>query len=392
MKGHNPFPPSLADQLVQWREHLHRHPELSNKEIETTAFVEAALRDMGVTEISRPAPTGLVAQIHGTGDGDCLAFRADMDALPVQEESGVAYRSRNDGVMHACGHDMHTTCLLGLASVLQANRQAFCGTVKLLFQPAEEVGMGAIAMIAGGALENPRPKMIAALHVHHDFPLGTIGLRSGPMMAASDSFEIELQGSQGHGAYPHKTIDPMIALGHVITAVQSIVSREVSPLESAVISICAVHGGTASNIIPQRISLTGTIRSHKPEVRNCLHHALRRVVQHSAAAHNVTAEVTIKKGTPPLICDVGAVQWASAAAAKAIGAEKVLYASEPYMGGEDFACYVETVPGMMFRLGTDEGNEGTSYPLHSPRFYASHDALLTGVKVFYQMVLDKLGL
>jgi len=389
------FDENVANEVIIWRRQIHQYPELAFKEVRTTAFIKEKLSEFGVDEIIEPDTTGLIAIIRGEKKSEyphCIAFRADMDCLPSQEMSGYEFSSTIPGSAHTCGHDIHTSILLGLGKLLQENRKYFSGVVKLLFQPAEEIFGGSLSLIKAGALKNPVPEGIVALHVWPEFPIGSVAFRHGPMMAASDTFKAEISGSQGHGAHPHKCVDPVMISGHVLVAIQSIVAREIAPIESGVISIGMINGGLAENIIPEKVVLAGTIRSMKPEIRKTLHESLKRVIIKTAECYRGKANVTIVQGPPALFCDEAMLHMLEISAAKALGKENVYQVNSPSMGGEDFAFYLEEIPGVFFRLGIRDENDPRSFAaVHSPNFFAPEKSFITGLKVLFQFAMDQLS-
>ncbi|MDR3332329.1 MAG: amidohydrolase [Synergistaceae bacterium] len=379
----------IEDEVIGWRRRIHQNPELGNMEYKTAEFVERTLRSIGIENIRRIGETGVLGILEGHGAGRVAAVRADMDALPSDEKSDYPYPSQCAGVAHTCGHDIHTAILLGVAKSLHKCRDELRGTVKFFFQPAEEILGGAVSMIEGGALENPDVDCILALHVWPELPSGVIGVRYGQMMAATDHVLIEITGSQGHAAHPHKCVDPITIAGQLITNVQAIVSREVSPVDSAVLSFGKISGGTAHNIIPQKVTLEGTIRTISPRTREQMSEAIERFSLGVARNMRGDARVVVTRGTPPLICDESLCEQLEKSAVDLLGAEKVIRLQTPSMGGEDFSFYLEKVPGVFYRLGcASEGKK--SVPLHSPEFYPDEGAFKTGVAVTSRFVADLL--
>lgn len=292
---------ALEEELIGIRRHLHRHPELSNEEYGTTEYIISLLERAGVRIVEYGLSTGVIAEIGGKKPGSVIALRADIDALPIQEESGVSFASLYPGKMHACGHDFHTAALIGAAFQLKQREQQLQGTVRLLFQPAEEKAQGAQRIIASGALEDVRA--VIGLHNKPDLPVGTIGIKGGPLMAAADGFVIEVQGGSSHAAVPEAGIDPIVAASHIVTAFQSIVSRNVSPLQSAVVSVTQIHSGNSWNIIPEKAVLEGTIRTFDETVRSKVLNRFQEVAVGVAAALGAEATVRWIEGPPPVIND-----------------------------------------------------------------------------------------
>lgn len=378
-------------ELIEWRHILHQNPEIGFQEYQTTDFIISMLKKFGITDFLSLKHTGVVATIHGEKPGPCLAFRADIDALPMSENSGYYWSSRNEGVCHACGHDVHATVLLGLADVVQKNRGKISGTIRLLFQPAEESLGGALSLIKAGALENPEPIGIVGLHVWPETPVGSVAFFHGPMMAAADSFKIIVKGKQGHGAHPHHCIDSIMIAGQIINGIQTIVSREKPPLNPGVISLGSIHGGEAPNIIPERIIMEGTLRALNQEMRDFLKRSLERIVRLTAEAHQGEASFEIMLGYPPLIPNEELLCAVENSARLALGKENVLALDSPSMGGEDFSFYTQIIPGAFFRLGTRiEEDSRTHNVLHSPYLLIPDEAILPGVKVLSQFAIDQL--
>ncbi|MCF2672687.1 M20 metallopeptidase family protein [Fusobacterium varium] len=368
---------NFEDELIKIRRHIHQNPELSMTEYNTSEFIIKKLKSFGITDIERVGATGVTALIKGNSNR-CLAIRADMDALPFQENTPVAYSSKNDGIAHACGHDIHTTCLLGCAYILNKYKNNFDGTVKLLFQPGEEKGVGAKSMIENGALNNPVPEAIFGLHCWPDVKAGSIFHRSGKMSASSDTFKIIIEGSQGHAAHPYKAVDPIMIAGNIICGVQNIISREVSPLESGVITLSAINGGNAANVIPKTVEIIGSIRALSPEIRTFLHQRLTEIAEGTAKTFRGSAVVEIYKGTPVVINDDKISALIQNTCENILGKENVIYNPYPSMGSEDFAYYLEQIPGAMYRLGCGFENE-KNYPLHSNSFNPNEDSIVIGV-------------
>jgi amidohydrolase len=312
-----------------------------------------------------------------------------MDALPVNERNDLPYKSQNDGAAHVCGHDVHTACLLGAAQILHDLRSEFQGTVKLIFQPGEETGGGASKMIADGVLQNPETQSIFAFHVWPDLPVGTVGFRRGAVLASAQAVEIRIKGKQGHAAHPHRCVDPIMITGHVICALQSIVARELSPLDTGVLTLGKITGGTAGNIIPEEVVLEGTIRTLSKDVSKRIIEAAGRIVQGTAAALRGSGSFKVFPGLPPVVNDDALFDMMEESFRRNFGEEHVRTLPEPSMGGEDFALYLEHVPGVHFRLGV--GQEGRdNFPLHSPDFVADDGGISYGVAGMAALALDAL--
>ncbi|MEK4105393.1 MULTISPECIES: amidohydrolase [Paenibacillus] len=356
---------ALEEELIGIRRHLHRHPELSNEEYGTTEYIISLLERAGVRIVEYGLSTGVIAEIGGKKPGSVIALRADIDALPIQEESGVSFVSLYPGKMHACGHDFHTAALMGAAYQLKQREQQLQGTVRLLFQPAEEKAQGAQRIIASGALEDVRA--VIGLHNKPDLPVGTIGIKGGPLMAAADGFVIEVQGGSSHAAVPEAGIDPIVAASHIVTAFQSIVSRNVSPLQSAVVSVTQIHSGNSWNIIPEKAVLEGTIRTFDETVRSKVLNRFQEVAVGVAAALGAEATVRWIEGPPPVINDP------SLAALGVESVEALGYRAiqpELSLAGEDFAFYQRVIPGLFVFVGTEGSQEW-----HHPAFNLDERAL-----------------
>lgn len=380
----------LQEELVEIRRHLHRNPELSNQEMETSKYIIEKLKGLAIETVEGVGGTGVIGLLKGNSPGKTLAIRADMDALPINEETGLEFISKNNGVMHACGHDFHMTVLLGVAKVLSAKVKDFSGNIKFIFQPAEEKLIGALQMIEDDVLENPKVDAIIALHCWPDLPSGTIGVKKGEVMASGDKIEITIKGKQGHAAHPHKAVDPITISSYIITKLQTILSREVSPVDAAVISIGTINGGSAFNIIPSEVKLSGTVRVLNPEVRKEIPGMIKRIVEKTAESMNGEADLIYTFGPPPLLNTDYMVGLLDEVVAETLGSEELVYMETPSLGSEDFSYYLEQVPGLFFRLGTNGSEIGTQYPLHHPKVLFDEDALLTGVAVLSATALKYL--
>jgi amidohydrolase len=395
LKRVNQLTAELHDQLIKWRRHLHQYPELSNREKKTGQYVAKALKKMGVDSIqSNVAGHGVVGLIQGSHPGPTVGLRADIDALPVTETTGLPFASKNKGVMHACGHDVHTTALLGAARVLTQMRDQIHGTVKLLFQPAEEgppLGEegGAPLMIKEGVLNNPTVSAIFALHVYPEMEVGKLGYVYGGIMASVDQFKVVVRGKQVHAAYPWAGIDPVVASAHIITSLQTIASRIADAREPIVVSVGIVKGGQRWNIIPGQVVLEGTVRAHNPKIRKKAREAFYRLVNDTAKAHGCSTEITYHDMAPVTWNDHTLGRATLPSLERAVGKSRVLKI-KPAMGGEDFAFYAKKVPGFYIRLGVGNKAIGAIHPLHTPGFMADEAALPIGARVLALMALDYL--
>lgn len=377
----------LTDWLVAARREFHMHPELSNEEVQTTQRVKEVLRGLDVEVQDLQGLTGLVGLIRGKGQGKTIALRADIDALPIQELNEVAYKSQRDGVMHACGHDVHTTIMLGVAKYLQESGlcQELKGNVKFLFQPAEEKGTGAREMIAQGVLENPAVDTIFACHVSPEMPVGTVGVNRTQSHASADWFSLCIRGKGAHGARPNEGIDPIVAGAYFITAIQSIVSRNVPPTETAVITVGKFTAGSAANVIPEEARLEGTIRALRETIRNQVIERLREVIRGIEGSFRVSCSLELHEGTPACVNNEDVSSFLYDVASKVLGSGKVNFIP-PVTGSEDFAFFAIERPSALIRLGCGNREKGIVHPLHSPRFDVDEEVLITGVRVFVEAI------
>ena len=367
---------SLRSDIVGLRRHFHQHPELGLKEFETAKKVEGILRDLGLETKSFVKGTGVCGYLRGAKAGKTFALRADMDALPIQEESDVVFRSKTAGVMHACGHDAHTAMLLGAAMILSERTKDLPGNVVFLFQPAEETGQGAKEMVSEGAIEGVDG--IVALHVTTQFPSGTLRYRSGPFMAAGDFFDVKITGKGGHAGLPHLAIDPITMAATAIGALQTIVSRELNPVESGVISICKMEAGRgAYNVIPESVSFGGTIRSLTPELRDYLPRRMKEVLEGIVSGMRGSYEFNLMPRFPLTVNDEGMISFVAKIASEMLGEGKV-FEIKPMLGSEDFSFYLEKIPGAFVYLGVKNEAKGIVFPHHHPRFDIDEDVLITG--------------
>jgi amidohydrolase len=370
----------LRDKLVAWRRDFHMHPELSYKEERSAAIIAEQLRRLGYDVRTKVARTGVVGSLQCNQPGPVVAFRFDMDALPVTEETGASYASKTNGQMHACGHDGHMAMGMGLAELLAARRDDIKGAVKLLFQPAEEGGNGAEAMVKEGALDNPRADVFVASHVWIERPVGSADVRTGPVLAAADKWECTIRGRGGHGAMPHHTADPIVAAAQTISALQTVVSRNVPALETAVVSVGSIHGGDAFNVIPEEVQMTGTIRTYEPGTRGMVVQRVQEVIQGVVAACGGTAEVRVRSLTPAVINDRAVAEVVRKAAQDILGEDNVT-SRERTTGSEDAAFFMQEVPGCYFFLGASNPERGMVFPHHSARFDFDEEALIYGVAI-----------
>ncbi|MDI6740678.1 MAG: amidohydrolase [Candidatus Edwardsbacteria bacterium] len=378
----------LASYLADWRRHFHRRPELSFHEERTAKTIATELSKLGLSVregCGGTGGTGVVGLLTGKSPGKTVALRADMDCLPVDELCDVPYRSMIPGRMHACGHDGHMAMLLGAAKLLAAQKDRLKGSVKFLFQPGEETPPGgALGMIKDGALKNPEVDAVFAIHVDSTLPSGTVGLRKGPMMAASDNFRIEITGKGGHAARPHSCLDPVVAGAEIVTALQTIVSRKVDPAKPAVVTVGKFIAGTKHNIIPQTAHLEGTARTIDRHSYNMMPRWIGRIAANIARAHGQTIEYDYERGYPVLENDPAMVDLVAEVVSNLFGKKAVKPLGQPLMGGEDFAYFLQKAPGCLIRLGTNSGPD-TAYPWHHPKFNIDEKALLVGARLLAEI-------
>jgi len=379
-----------AAATVALRRHLHAHPELSFEETNTAAFVTRELEKLGL----QPQPlagTGVVALIEGRPGGPTVALRADMDALPIQETNEVAYKSTKPGVMHACGHDVHTASLLGAARILTELKNDFTGSIKLMFQPGEErLPGGASLMIKEGVLENPKPASVLGQHVFPRLPAGQIGLRSGQYMASTDELYLTIRGKGGHGAMPESNLDPVLVAAHLIVAAQQIVSRRADPKTPSVLSFGKVIANGATNVIPDSVYLEGTFRTFSEEWRSQAHGLLRQLCEGLAASMGAVCELEIRRGYPYLENDPAVTARTKAAAEQYLGAENVIELDQ-WMAAEDFAYFSQAAPACFYRLGTASGDGHFTSSVHTPTFDIDEAALCTGPGLMAWLAVTELS-
>lgn len=380
---------SLLPEVVALRRELHAHPEIRFEEEWTSDRVARFLNEAGMSYTRGHAKgTGIAATIEGAGS-KTVALRADMDALEIQEETGLEYASSIPGRMHACGHDGHTACLCGVAKVLHAQRDRLKGRVKLIFQPAEEQAAGGRFIVEEGLLDDV--EAVFALHCWPSFAVGVVGIKSGPAMASADFFRVEVIGKGCHGADPAAGIDPVVVASHITTALQSIVSREISPWDPAVVTVARIQAGTVSNVIPETAVMEGTFRALTREVRHKIFHALERICQLTAKAHRAEAKVSfLGHPYPPLHNDETMSRFARDIVIEKFGEERLTEPAHAVMGAEDFAFYLEKVPGAFLFLGCGSSEPKSSWPLHSPHFNFNDEALPTGMELLSELAIGAL--
>ncbi|GGE18434.1 N-acyl-L-amino acid amidohydrolase [Marinithermofilum abyssi] len=367
-------------EVIQWRRHLHQHPELSYQEEKTARFIFEILQSFGNMELSRPTKTSVMARLIGNQPGKVLAIRADIDALPIQEENTFDFASKTPGVMHACGHDGHTAMLLGTAKILSGLKDRIQGEVRFLFQHAEELFPGgAEEMVQAGVMDGV--DLVIGTHLWSPLETGKIGVVYGPMMAAPDAFSIKVIGKGGHAASPHETIDSIAIGAQVVTNLQHIVSRNTDPLESLVLSITKFIAGSAFNVIPGSVEIGGTVRSFNPELRQSVPNLMERVIKGITEAHGASYEFTYQNGYRPVFNDEEVTRVIEETVREVFG-DDALDRTKPNMGGEDFSAFQQKAPGTFFFTGAGNPKKGIIYPHHHPRFTIDEDALQNGVKMF----------
>ncbi len=368
---------NLAPRLIEIRRHLHSHPELSGQEYQTAAYVAGVLSSCGLQVQELVGKTGVVGELQGIGeDARLLAVRTDMDALPIQERTGLEFASRQIGLMHACGHDVHTTVGLGTAMILAQLGIPLPGTVRFLFQPAEETAQGASWMIRDGVMQGVTA--IFSVHVFPTIAAGSVGIRYGALTAAADDLEITVIGESGHGARPHEAIDAIWIASQVVTTLQQAISRTQNPLRPVVLTIGQIQGGRAPNVIADQVRMTGTVRSLHPETSAALPAWIEQIVANVCQTYGAKYELHYRRGVPSVQNDLHLTQLVEAAASEAWGSDRVQILLEPSLGAEDFSLYLDHAPGTMFRLGV-AFDDKPNYPLHHPQFHVDEKCIVTGV-------------
>ena len=400
--GKDPIDKAISKNLntiIDLRHQIHQYPELGNREYKTAKLVAKHLRSLGIEVETDIAYTGVVGVLKGNKPGPVVAVRADMDALPVTEETDLSFKStvkttylnKEVGVMHACGHDIHTSVQLGVASVLASMKRSLPGTVKFIFQPAEEGPPpgeegGADLMLKEGVFANLKPSAIFGLHTHPGLAVGELGLTIGPAMAAVDHFIITIKGKQSHGAYPHKSVDPIIMATEAVNAFQTIRSRSLSPLEPSVVTVGIIRGGERFNIIPEQVHLEGTVRTYNPEVQDMVEHRMNKILEGITLAYGGSFELDYDRGTPATINNPELAKQMIPTMERVVGKNNLKFL-DPVMGGEDFAFFANEVPGMYYRLGVLKPGT-TSGWVHTPTFRADDSCLEVGIRAMSNLVVD----
>ena len=378
-------------ELVNIRRHLHENPELGFEEVATAQYIADYLAGLGLEVTSQVAKTGVVALLRGARPGKTVAIRADMDALPIQELNEVPYKSKHPGKMHACGHDAHVAAAIGAARILWELRDQINGNVKFIFQPAEEAPGGAEPMIAAGVLENPTVDAIIGGHVWGGLESGIIEVMSGPTMASSDIIRLKIIGKGGHAAQPHTTIDPIVIASEIVGALQKIVSRQTDPFEAVVISICSFHAGDVFNVIPHSAYMEGAVRTLNNELRQELPQKIEKIIKGITEPYGATYELDYYLGYPVTVNDPGVTETVRKAAVSVLGADKVRVAARASMGGEDYAYFLNKVPGTYIRIGTRNPEKGICQEMHHPRFDIDEAVLELTPVVYAQAAFDLLA-
>lgn len=377
---------SLQAQLIEWRRTIHQKPELGFQEHLTAKFITQKLQEWGIEYQTGIAQTGILATIKSDYPGKVLGIRADMDALPIQEANEVPYRSQHPGKMHACGHDGHVAIALGTAYYLIQHRQDFRGTVKIIFQPAEEGPGGAKPMIEAGVLKNPDVDAIIGLHLWNNLPLGTVGVRSGALMAAVECFRCTILGKGGHGAMPDQTIDSIVVSAQIVNALQTIVARNINPLDSAVVTVGEFHAGTALNVIADTARLSGTVRYFNPALEQKIQQRIEEIIAGVCQSHGAKYELDYWQLYPPVINDTAMAELVRSVATKVVETPLGVVPECQTMGGEDMSFFLKEVPGCYFFVGAANPEKGLAYPHHHPRFDFDETALAMGVEMFVRCV------
>ena len=381
---------ALRDELIDRRRDFHRHPELAFQEHRTAGIVADELNSLGLEVQTGVGKTGVIGILEGANDGPTILYRADMDALPIQEENEAEYVSRAAGKMHACGHDGHTAIALGIAKLLNKHREQMGGRVKFVFQPAEEVGSGASSMIDDGALESPAPDRTLGIHLWNDLEVGTVSVVDGPTMSGAGVFEITVTGKGGHGAMPHQTADPIVCSAQIIVALQSIVSRNIDPLDTVVLTIGELHGGSARNIIPQTVSFSGSFRLFREETRDTIKSRIHDIATGVAKGMGCRADINFGFGIGAVVNDIEVADHARSVFSNLGDAVDVV--QQPWMASEDVGLFMQRNPGAYLLVGSANRERELDFPHHHPRFDIDEDVLPLGVGMMSAVIADYLGL
>lgn len=374
----------MKEEIIELREQLHRMPELSFAEYKTTEFIRAKLEEYGVEHFSL-LETGVIGIINGKENGKTVLLRADIDALPIEEKSGVAFQSEHKGCMHACGHDVHTACLLAAAKILNSRRDTFCGTIKLVFQPGEETDGGALPLIEKGILENPHVDAAFALHCEPLIDAGAVLIKDGSIMASPDDFELTVKGVGGHGSAPELCVDPIYILSLITAEYKQLVQKYIKSDNPCVVSVCTFNSGSCSNVIPDTATITGTCRSLDNETRSMAEYFLEKLARDITKQHNAEYSFKYNRLFPPLINNSEANKVVAAAAKSMNSVNNIIWGEKAAMAGDDFSYFAQAVPSSYFKLGV--GNESLHYPIHSPKFNIDNNALPIGAAILAKCAL-----
>lgn len=379
----------IQEEVIEWRRHFHQHPEVAYEEVETSQFIYDTLNNFDGLEVTRPTKTSVMARLVGTGEGKTIALRADIDALPVQEENVLPYASKHPGKMHACGHDGHAAVLLGVAKILASKKNEICGEVRFLFQHAEEVFPGgALEMVEAGVMDGV--DLVIGNHLWSPLEKGKIGIAAGPVMAAADTFYITVEGNAGHAGLPHQAVDAITIASQVVTNLQQIVSRNADPIESLVVSVTKIHGGTAMNVLPGSVEIAGTVRLFTEENRDLAKTRMEQIIKGITEAHGAAYSFEYREGPDPVVNDEKLAAIIEESAQSLFGQEAVV-PMKPNMGAEDFSGYLTKAPGVYFFTGIGNKGKETDYPHHHSRFNIDEDALTNSVNMFVYTVMKLLG-
>ena len=380
----------LHEQIIEWRRHFHQNAELSFEEYKTSDFIEEKLKSFGNIEVSRPTKTGVIGKIHGKTEGPVIALRADIDALPMTETNDLPFVSVNKGAMHSCGHDGHAAMLLGIAKLFSEKTEQLKGTLVCIFQHAEEVPPGgAIEMVRAGVMEGVDE--IYGIHLSSNYPTGKFGIVSGPLTSATDRFDIKVIGKGGHSSLPEQCVDPIVAAAQIVTRLQNIVARRISAYDTAVLSVCQIHGGDAYNIIPGEVTITGSVRTFSKELRNNMPVMIKEISDGIAASMGAKCEVSYERGYDSVVNDEALTDTAREVIADWFGQEAVLEI-QPVMPGEDFSAFTEAAgcPGVFVEIGTRNEEKGTTRPHHNTTYLMDEDGLYYGTAFFAAMIEKKM--
>lgn len=380
----------LHEQIIEWRRHFHQNAELSFEEYKTSDFIEEKLKSFGNIEISRPTKTGVIGKIYGKKEGPVIALRADIDALPMTETNDLPFVSVNKGAMHSCGHDGHAAMLLGIAKLFSEKTEQLKGTLVCIFQHAEEVPPGgAIEMVRAGVMEGVDE--IYGIHLSSNYPTGKFGVVSGPLTSATDRFDIKVIGKGGHSSLPEQCVDPIVAAAQIVTGLQNIVARRISAYDTAVLSVCQIHGGDAYNIIPGEVTITGSVRTFSKELRNNMPVMIKEISDGIAASMGAKCEVSYERGYDSVVNDEALTDTAREVIADWFGQEAVLEI-QPVMPGEDFSAFTEAAgcPGVFIEIGTRNEEKGTTRPHHNTTYLMDEDGLYYGTAFFAAMIEKKM--